>query len=99
MLTLGLAGGLDPVHEARLDSPDNYTYDGAAVLVEDGAVVAAVEESRVDRIRRSNKFPSAGIRTCLEQRGAAPEDLAAGQDGDRAAIRDVLFAAATMSRL
>ncbi|PYQ55792.1 MAG: nodulation protein [Acidobacteria bacterium] len=75
MLTLGLAGGLDPVHEARLDSPDNYTYDGAAVLVEDGAVVAAVEESRVDRIRRSNKFPSAAIRTCLEQRGAAPEDL------------------------
>ena len=75
MLTLGLAGGLDPVHEARLDSPDNYTYDGAAVLVEDGVVVAAVEESRVDRIRRSNKFPSASIRTCLEQRGAAPEDL------------------------
>jgi uncharacterized protein (TIGR03083 family) len=29
----------------------------------------------------------------------APEDLAAGQDGDRAAIRDVLIAAAKMSRL
>ncbi len=28
-----------------------------------------------------------------------PEDLAAGQDGDRAAIRDVLVAAASMSRL
>ncbi len=75
MLTLGLAGGLDPVHESRLDSPENFTYDGAAVLVEDGTVIAAIEEARVDRIRRSNKFPVAAIRFCLEQRGARPEDL------------------------
>jgi carbamoyltransferase len=75
MLTLGLAGGLDPVHEARLDSPENFTYDGAAVLVEDGTVIAGIEEARGDRIRRSNKFPVAAIRFCLEQRGARPEDL------------------------
>ncbi len=75
MLTLGLAGGLDPVHEARLDSPENFTYDGAAVLVEDGTVVAAIEEARVDRIKRSNKFPVAAIRFCLEQHGARPEDV------------------------
>lgn len=75
MLTLGLAGGLDPVHEARLDSPENFTYDGAAVLVEDGTVVAAIEEARVDRIKRSNKFPVAAIRFCLEQHGARPEDI------------------------
>src|SRR5262245_13783384 len=75
MLTLGLAGGLDPVHEARLDSPDNFTYDGAAVLAEDGTVVAAIEEARVDRITRSNKFPTAAIRFCLEERGVRPEDL------------------------
>jgi carbamoyltransferase len=75
MLTLGLAGGLDPVHEARLDSPENFTYDGAAVLVEDGIVVAAIEEARVDRIKRSNKFPVAAIRSCLEQHGVRPEDL------------------------
>ncbi len=75
MLTLGLAGGLDPVHEARLDSPENFTYDGAAVLIEDGTVIAGIEEARVDRIRRSNKFPVAAIRFCLEQRGARPEDL------------------------
>jgi carbamoyltransferase len=73
MLTLGLAGGLDPVHEARLDSPENFTYDGAAVLVEDGTVVAAIEEARVDRIKRSNKFPVAAIRFCLEQHGVGPE--------------------------
>lgn len=75
MLTLGLAGGLDPVHEARLDSPENFTYDGAAVLAEDGTVVAAVEEARLDRINRSNKFPTAAIRFCLEKHGVRPEDL------------------------
>lgn len=75
MLTLGLAGGLDPVHEARLDAPENFTYDGAAVLVEDGTVVAAIEEARVDRIRRSNKFPVAAIQFCLEQHGVRLEDV------------------------
>lgn len=75
MLTLGLAGGLDPVHEARLDTPENFTYDGAAVLAEDGTVVAAVEEARLDRINRSNKFPTAAIRFCLEKHGVRPEDL------------------------
>lgn len=69
MLTLGLAGGLDLVHEEFLDTPENYTYDGAAVLVEDGKVVAAVEEERLNRIKRSNKFPLQSIRCCLEQRG------------------------------
>jgi carbamoyltransferase len=75
MLALGLAGGLDPVHEARLDTPENFTYDGAAVLVEDGTVVAAIEEARVDRIKRSNKFPVAAIQFCLEQHGVRPQDV------------------------
>lgn len=75
MLTLGLAGGLDPVHDSRLDSPANFTYDGAAVLTEDGAVVAAIEQARLDRIKRSNKFPGAALRFCLEQRGVRPEDV------------------------
>ncbi|RKH00249.1 nodulation protein [Corallococcus sp. CA053C] len=75
MLTLGIAGGLDPVHEERFDSPENYTYDGAAVLVEDGQVVAAIEEERLNRIRHSNKFPVQAIRFCLEQRGIRLQDV------------------------
>jgi carbamoyltransferase len=75
MLTLGLAGGLDPVYETRLDTPENYTYDGAAVLVEDGRVVAAIEEERLNRIKRSNKFPVQAIQFCLEQRGINASDI------------------------
>lgn len=75
MLALGLAGGLDPVHDDSLDTPDNYTYDGAAVLVEDGRIIAAIEEERLNRIKHSNKFPFQSIRFCLSQHGAHIEDV------------------------
>jgi carbamoyltransferase len=75
MLTLGLAGGLDPVHEDLMDTPDNYTYDGAAVLIEDGRVIAASEEERLNRIKHSNKFPTQSVRFCLKQRGVAIQDI------------------------
>jgi carbamoyltransferase len=75
MLTLGLAGGLDPVHEDLMDTPDNYTYDGAAVLIEDGKVIAASEEERLNRIKHSNKFPTQSIRFCLKQCGASIQDI------------------------
>lgn len=71
MLVLGLAGGLDPIDRQILDTPEAYTYDGAAVLVEDGNVVAAFEEARLNRIKHSNKFPAAAIRHCLAMRGVA----------------------------
>ena len=75
MFTLGLSGGLDLVHSKFLDSPENYTYDGAAVLLEDGRVVAALGQERVDRIARSNKFPSQAIARCLAVRGIALSDV------------------------
>jgi hypothetical protein len=41
-----------------------------------------------------------GVEFCQLAAGhVSPEEAAAGQDGDREAIRDVLFAAASMSRL
>ena len=66
---------MDPVHEDFLDTPDNYTYDGAAVLVEDGKVLAASEEERLNRIRHSNKFPFQSIQFCLERHGARVQDV------------------------
>jgi carbamoyltransferase len=75
MFVLGLSGGLDAVHEQKLDTPENYTYDGAAVLVKDGVVVAAVEEERLDRIKHSNKFPAKAIEFCLGQEGLHLQDL------------------------
>src|SRR5262245_54070289 len=75
MFAIGLAGGLDAVHEQSLDTPENYTYDGAAVLLENGAVVAAIEEERLDRIKHSNKFPARAIQFCLQSRGLRLADV------------------------
>ncbi|WP_438019497.1 carbamoyltransferase C-terminal domain-containing protein [Sorangium sp. So ce315] len=69
MLTLGLSGGLSFAHEEMYDIPQSFTHDGAAVLVDDGEVVAGIEEERLNRIKHSNKFPIEAIRFCLARRG------------------------------
>ena len=74
MLCLGFSGGLNQVHENPYETYDP-THDGAAVLVEDGRVLAAVEEERLNRIKHSNKFPLESIRFCLESAGASLADL------------------------
>jgi carbamoyltransferase len=70
-----LSGGLDLVHENPYDIPKVFTHDGAVVLVEDGEVVAAIEEERLNRIKHSNKFPVRGLQFCLNARGARLEDI------------------------
>jgi carbamoyltransferase len=75
MLCLGFSGGLNQVHENPYELPNAFTHDGAAVLVEDGRVLAAIEEERLNRIKHSNKFPVESIRFCLESAGASLGDL------------------------
>ncbi|MYM84902.1 nodulation protein [Duganella sp. FT50W] len=48
---------------------DDLSHDGAAVLIQDGAVVAAIEEERLNRIKHSNLFPLEAIRFCLKRAG------------------------------
>src|SRR5262245_45800088 len=72
MLYLGFSGGFNLVHE---DPYETISHDAAAVLVERGEVVAAIEEERLSRIKHSNKFPAQSIRFCLESRGARIEDV------------------------
>jgi carbamoyltransferase len=72
MLYLGISGGFNLVHENPYET---ITHDAAAVLVERGEVVAAIEEERLNRIKHSNKFPAQSIRFCLESRGARIEDV------------------------
>ncbi|WP_025038579.1 carbamoyltransferase family protein [Bradyrhizobium sp. DOA9] len=75
MLCLGLSGGLDRVHEYRPVLSHTFLHDGAAVLVRDGRVLAAVEEERLNRIKHSNKFPGQAIRHCLAAAGASLNDI------------------------
>src|SRR5262245_38775869 len=74
MLVLGWHGGVR-AGEAD-DSGFGYsTHDGAAVLLRDGAIVAAIEEERLNRIKHSNFFPARAIRFVLERGGVSLEDV------------------------
>ncbi|WP_027584056.1 carbamoyltransferase [Bradyrhizobium sp. Ai1a-2] len=75
MLCLGVSGGLDKVYENPLELPKTFLHDGAAVLVRDGRVIAAVEEERLNRIKHSNKFPSSAIQYCLTDAGVQLSDV------------------------
>src|SRR5262245_50742722 len=76
MLVLGLSGGLDQPFERRehLFTP-GFCHDAAAVLVEDGRVVAAYEEERLNRIKHSTKGAVQAINRCLGARGVRLRDI------------------------
>ena len=76
MLVLGLSGGLDLACERREHLfPPGICHDAAAVLVEDGRVVAAFEEERLNRIKHSSKGAVNAVARCLAERGARLRDL------------------------
>lgn len=53
------------------------THDAAAVVVvvHEGRVIAAVEEERLTRIKRTKAFPSHAISYCLTEVGLAPSNV------------------------
>src|SRR5438309_4689089 len=75
MLILGFNGGGNLVHEEAFDLEAGASHDAAAVLIEDGEVVAGIEQERLDRIKHSNRFPLEAIQFCLDRRGAKLADL------------------------
>ena len=62
-----------------------YYHDSAAALIEDGRVVAAVQEERFTRKKHDSRFPSQAIAYCLEAGGLR------GGDIDKVAFYDKPF--------
>lgn len=77
MRILGMSGGIDYPNEdffkSRLIQGD--PHDSAAVLIEDGKVVAAIEEERINRIKHTGKFPVNAIQQCLDIQGIQISDI------------------------
>ncbi len=76
MLVLGIHS-LSPTRDFE-DMDPEYGWghhDAAAVLVEDGRVVAAIEEERLNRVKHSSAFPLRSIRRCLEKAGVALDEV------------------------
>ena len=72
MLVLGIHGT-----ETRLDEENRHYngHDSAAVLLDDGVVVAAIEEERLNRVKHSNYFPVNAINFCVRQHGVTLGDI------------------------
>lgn len=73
MLVLGISGSLLPEDSDLL--PYGYVHDSAACLVSDGVPLAAVEEERFNRIKKTEKFPINAIQACLDIAGLSPSQI------------------------
>jgi carbamoyltransferase len=72
-----------------------YHGDVSAALVDDGRLVAAVEEERFRRVKHWAGFPDRAIASCLASAGAKPEDIdafAVSRDPRAHLWRKALFA-------
>ena len=52
-----------------------FYHDSAAVLLDDGHLVAAVQEERFSRRKHDSRFPSRSIEYCLSEAGIAPSEI------------------------
>ncbi|MDF5727064.1 MAG: carbamoyltransferase C-terminal domain-containing protein [Rhizonema sp. PD38] len=75
MLVLGFCGGLDLVHEYPYGYVTSRLHDSAAVLIENGEVVFAIEEERLNRIKHTGKFPTQSLHFCLKSHGVKLQDI------------------------
>lgn len=52
-----------------------YYHDSSAALIEDGKIIAAVQEERFTRIKNDSAFPVKSIQFCIEQAGGSCADI------------------------
>src|SRR5579862_6061287 len=79
-----------------------FHADSSAAIVEDGKVVFAIAEERLNRIKHYAGFPALAINACLNFVGARVTDLdhvAVGQDSDANLAKKVQYAAAHPARI
>ncbi len=76
MLVLGLNGNFSTEDEDLVPGMlEFFFHDASASLVRDGVLVAAVEEERLNRIKKTTKFPINAIRSCLATANVSPADI------------------------
>src|ERR1700727_2945698 len=79
-----------------------FHADASAAIVEDGKVLFAVAEERLNRQKHYGGFPSLAIRACLDAAGAKMADIqhvAVGQDSDANLSKKVQYALANPAKV
>ena len=72
-----------------------FHADSSAAIVQDGKVLFAIAEERLNRVKHYGGFPSFAVRACLDAAGARLPDVdhvAVGQDSDANLARKVQYA-------
>jgi predicted NodU family carbamoyl transferase len=76
MLVLGLSGSFSPEDVELAPNMDTgFFHDAAACLIRDGELLAAAEEERFNRIKKTTKFPINAVRACLATAGVSPSEV------------------------
>ena len=52
-----------------------YYHDSAAALIQDGDILAAVQEERFTRKKHDARFPTNAIEYCLKNAGISPKEI------------------------
>src|ERR1700730_11689845 len=79
-----------------------FHADASAAIVQDGEVVFAIAEERLNRIKHFGGFPALAIQACLQSVGASIRDIdhiAIGQDSDANLAKKVQYIATNPSRI
>ena len=79
-----------------------FHADASAAIVQDGEVVFAIAEERLNRIKHYGGFPGFAIKACLDAVGAKITDVdhvAVGQDSDANLSKKVQYALANPAKI
>src|SRR6266566_8370433 len=79
-----------------------FHADASAAIVQDGKVLFAIAEERLNRVKHYAGFPSLAIQACLDAAGANISDIdhvAVGQDTDANLQKKVRYALANPAKL
>jgi carbamoyltransferase len=79
-----------------------FHADASAAIVQDGEVVFAIAEERLNRVKHYAGFPALAVRACLDAVGARITDIdhvAVGQDSDANLAKKVQYALANPAKI
>jgi carbamoyltransferase len=79
-----------------------FHADASAAIVQDGEVIFAIAEERLNRIKHFAGFPALAIKACLDFAGASIKDVdhvAIGQDSDANLAKKVQYALANPAKI
>src|SRR5256714_1401561 len=79
-----------------------FHADASAAIVQDGEVIFAIAEERLNRHKHFGGFPALAVKACLDAAGARISDVnhvAVGQDSDANLAKKVQYALANPSKI